>query len=167
MLSIRYISISISISAIMGLGGCATLGQIAATDTPLTGPEGAVQCATAHNPGQERTIGAEGGTLVADRHTLNIPSEALAEDIEISFRHPPRSYVVVEARPSGTRFARPATVTVSYEHCDDERNPRSLQLWGWRDADEGWYPIESQPVGQEREIQAEIDHFTSFALGST
>lgn len=128
---------------------------------------GALQCSTMHNPGQDGTIGPGGGTLVADRHTLTIPAGALEKSVSFSFRHPPRDYIVVQALPSGTQFARPATITLSYEHCNDKPHPDSIQIWGWPDSSNRWYRIPSKRVQGQSAVQAEIGHFTSFALGST
>ena len=149
------------------LDGCAPAGVAAVEDTPETGPPGAPECATMNRPSASRTIGANGGSLVAAQHRLIIPPGALKEFEERTFTmvHPPRNYVVVTLGPSGTQFETPAELQLSFAHCEglDASVPLAIYRWSGR---EGWVKLESRHDRAEQEVEAPLNSLSSYALGA-
>lgn len=63
------------------------------------------------------TIGPGGGTLKFGLQQLVIPAGALSQKVEITAEQVADAVVSVRFAPEGLRFAKPATLTLSYGRC--------------------------------------------------
>ena len=61
-----------------------------------------------------QVVGAAGGVIQVGPHTLEIPAEALAEDVTITAVLPSDTVNVLYFEPHGLQFARSARVYLSY-----------------------------------------------------
>jgi hypothetical protein len=63
-------------------------------------------------------IGPAGGRLRMGPHTLTIPRGALSRNVTITAQSLSDTVASVRLLPEGLRFAKPATLTMSYAHCN-------------------------------------------------
>lgn len=64
-----------------------------------------------------QTIGPYGGVLIVGPHSLIVPPGALAAPVTITGTAPAGKYVEIDFQPQGLRFAKKATLTMSYQSC--------------------------------------------------
>lgn len=64
-----------------------------------------------------KTIGTAGGTISVGTHKLVIPSGALATKVTIKAEQISGSVNSVRLSPEGLKFAKPASLTMSYSNC--------------------------------------------------
>ena len=64
-----------------------------------------------------QTIGSAGGTILLGTHRLVIPAGALASSVRIKAEQVTGRVNSVRFSPDGLKFAKPATLTLSYGNC--------------------------------------------------
>src|SRR4051812_19896638 len=64
-----------------------------------------------------QTVGTAGGTIVIGTHRLMIPAGALAKPVQIKAEQVTGRVNSVRFSPEGLKFAKPATLTLSYSNC--------------------------------------------------
>src|SRR4051795_301608 len=64
-----------------------------------------------------QTVGTAGGTIVIGTHRLVIPAGALAKPVQIKAEQVTGRVNSVRFSPEGLKFAKPATLTLSYSNC--------------------------------------------------
>jgi hypothetical protein len=64
-----------------------------------------------------QTVGTAGGTIVIGTHRLVIPAGALAKPVQIKAEQVTGRVNSVRFSPEGLKFAKPATLTLSYGNC--------------------------------------------------
>ena len=64
-----------------------------------------------------QTVGTAGGTIVIGTHRLMIPAGALAKSVQIKAEQVTGRVNSVRFSPEGLKFAKPATLTLSYSNC--------------------------------------------------
>ena len=64
-----------------------------------------------------KVIGTQGGTIVVGTHELVIPAGALAQSVTIKAEQVSGSVNSVRFSPEGLQFAKPASLTLSYQNC--------------------------------------------------
>jgi hypothetical protein len=62
-------------------------------------------------------VGPSGGTIVVGAHKLTIPAGALSSPVTITAEQMRGTVNSVRLQPAGLRFAKPATLTLSYSNC--------------------------------------------------
>lgn len=110
-----------------------------------------------------KTIGPDGGTLTVGPHTLVIPAGALASPVTITGTAPAGGYVQVDFQPQGLRFAKKATLTLSYRSC---ALPLSL-LYDVVYTDDSYNILEILPSLSSllsANVSAPIGHFSHYML---
>lgn len=108
-------------------------------------------------------IGPDGGTLKVGPHKLVIPAGALEEDQLIVATMPMDALVQVVFGPHGLNFARPAELTLSYEHCMLPGSDRFRLAY----VNEALQILELPPSKnhkQENKVVGKIDHFSSYMI---
>jgi hypothetical protein len=81
----------------------------------LTG--GLLSCPSLPAATTSKVIGTGGGTISVGPHTLTIPAGALSASKTIKAVIKSEKAVRVHFEPDGLQFAKPATLTMSYQHC--------------------------------------------------
>jgi hypothetical protein len=76
-----------------------------------------LSCAPARYEAETRVIGPEGGEIVVGGHRLSIPRGALTRPTVITAEVPVSTIASVQFSPHGLRFARPAVLTLDFNHC--------------------------------------------------
>ena len=64
-----------------------------------------------------QTVGTAGGTIVVGTHRLVIPAGALAKPVQIKAEQLTGKVNSVRFSPEGLKFAKPATLSLSYSNC--------------------------------------------------
>jgi hypothetical protein len=64
-----------------------------------------------------QTIGSAGGTIVVGTHRLVIPAGALPSPVRVTAEQVTGRVNSVRFKPEGLKFAKPATLTLSYANC--------------------------------------------------
>jgi len=64
-----------------------------------------------------QTVGSAGGTILVGTHRLTIPAGALASPVKITAEQVTGRVNSVRFRPDGLKFAKPATLRLSYANC--------------------------------------------------
>lgn len=128
------------------------------------------------DPG-DNLIGASGGEVVFQNLTLTVPPGALAEEVEITVHplqltpdEPLGGYVLVEGTafdlgPDGLMFRQPALLTLGYDPSNVPDGIAVSEL-GLLRMDDGTASLASTVDAGAHEVRAEIDHFSSFAVGA-
>ncbi|MHB0948835.1 MAG: hypothetical protein ACYC3Q_12875 [Gemmatimonadaceae bacterium] len=81
-------------------------------------PPRLVACSRRPESTDTRVIGPDGGTLRFGGNSLDVPEGALDDTVRITARVVPNvDYLLVEFEPSGLRFDRPATLSLSVAGC--------------------------------------------------
>ncbi len=62
-------------------------------------------------------VGPAGGTIIVGAHRLTIPAGALAAPVAITAEQVRGTTNSVRLQPAGLKFAKPATLTLSYRNC--------------------------------------------------
>ncbi|HYT82722.1 MAG TPA: hypothetical protein VEK86_04680 [Gemmatimonadales bacterium] len=85
----------------------------------LLGAVGLLQCTDLSYASATQTIRSAGGTIRVGPHTLTVPAGALASPVAITGEIVTgRGVNAVDFPPDGLRFARSASLTMSYANCN-------------------------------------------------
>jgi hypothetical protein len=107
-------------------------------------------------------IGPNGGVLKVGTHTLSIPGNAVQGTVRITAEQISGKTNSIRFSPEGLHFAKPATLTMSYDNCllvlvqkkivyTDEKL-KILEVLG------------SLDLFQKKSVSAPIDHFSRYAV---
>ncbi|HET7585362.1 MAG TPA: hypothetical protein VFK13_10660 [Gemmatimonadaceae bacterium] len=114
-------------------------------------------------PGGALTSGPNGAPLVGD-------------SILITLTISDPSRLIVSFEPAGLRFARPARLRIKYAEADDDFNhdgsvdsedssdEDEFFIWRQEQVGQPWVRLGSVRVKDQKEVEAEIDGFTNFAI---
>lgn len=86
--------------------------------TSLAGNLGLLKCTALPDVKSSAIIGAAGGKLQIGQYTLQVPAGALAQPTLISGEQLPDTVNSVRFTPEGLRFAKPATLSMTYANCN-------------------------------------------------
>jgi hypothetical protein len=108
-------------------------------------------------------IGPEGGRIKIGPYVLSVPAGALDQSVVISARiRGGESVRVVEFQPDGLVFDKPATLSMSYEHCQaDDRD--SLRIAVVDDVHQILYYLPTTR-GHLHHLIGKVEHFTNYAV---
>lgn len=76
-----------------------------------------LSCSAQPSVVKTQTVGSAGGTIIVGTHRLVIPSGALAGPVQIKAEQVTGRVNSVRFSPEGLKFAKPATLTLSYANC--------------------------------------------------
>ena len=104
----------------------------AATDEPspllsnLLGKLRLLSCSTQPYAVTTKAVGPKGGIILVGSHRLSIPAGALATRVTITAEQVAGSTNSVRFAPEGLRFAKPASLTMSYANCSGLLAPKRI-----------------------------------------
>ena len=109
-----------------------------------------------------QTVGSAGGTIVVGTHRLVIPAGALASPVQIKAEQVTGLVNSVRFSPDGLKFAKPATLTLSYGNCSPllliKRVVYTNELLGILEL------LPSLDDLRTKSVSASIRHFSRYAV---
>ncbi len=109
-----------------------------------------------------QTVGSAGGTIAVGKHRLTIPAGALASPVRITGEQVTGRVNSVRFKPEGLKFAKPATLTLSYANCSSllllKRVVYTNELLGIVEL------LPSLDDLRTRKVSAPIRHFSRYAV---
>jgi hypothetical protein len=109
-----------------------------------------------------QTVGSAGGTIVVGSHRLVIPAGALAGPVQIKAEQMSGKVNSVRFSPDGLKFAKSATLTLSYSNCSPltliKRVVYTNELLGILEL------LPSIDDLRNRTVSAPIRHFSRYAV---
>ena len=129
-------------------------------------PQGQSQflmCDPLQYTGDVKIVGPEGAEMSIGPHKLRIPPGALTERVVITGVMPVSLLVSVELSPHGLQFAPGVTLDLSYKHCDQPAGYEYRVAYIDANGNVLEWPV-STNYSQYGEVQAEIDHFSRYAV---
>ena len=76
-----------------------------------------LSCSTQPSVVKTQTVGTAGGTILVGTHRLVIPAGALTSSVKIKAEQVSGRVESVRFSPDGLKFAKPATIYLSYANC--------------------------------------------------
>lgn len=106
-------------AACAGTQGAAAPPQTVRTDVAIrtAGVPAPLECGDGSGQTAVAAIGDAGGTVAVRGHSLAVPANAVGAATPFTITEDAGPHVRVEVGPHGTRFARDATLTLSYARC--------------------------------------------------
>jgi hypothetical protein len=119
-------------------------------------------CSAQPYASKTQTIGSAGGTILVGAHRLAIPAGALASPVKITAEQVAGRVNSVRFKPDGLRFAKPATLTLSYANCSSllplKRVVYTNEVLGILEL------VPSLDDLRSRKVSASIRHFSRYAV---
>jgi hypothetical protein len=109
-----------------------------------------------------QTVGSQGGTIKIGKHSLVIPKGALRKNVRIRAEQLRGSTNSVRFSPEGLQFQRAATLSLSYQNCENVETPKAVVY-----TTEELKILEvfrSLDLLKSRTVTAPIDHFSRYAV---
>jgi len=131
----------------------------------LLGATGLLRCSDLPYASATQTIGSGGGTIRVGPHTLTVPPGALAAPVTITGQIVTgRGVNDVRFAPDGLRFARSASLTMSYANCNllGQLLPKRIAyVSGGLDI---LYYLLSIDNVLAKKVTGRVDHFSDYAV---
>jgi hypothetical protein len=108
-------------------------------------------------------IGPQGGRINVGPHSLTIPKGALKSNVRITARIPRENVASVQLTPEGLKFAKPATLSMSYAHCR-KLLPLPTRIVYTTDDLKILQLLESLDISREKRVTSPLDHFSKYAV---
>lgn len=165
--------------ALLGLdplvGGLTSTLTDVTEDIPLVG--GAVQlvagvvdgllvCDPQRQLRSSKYIGPYGGTISVGDHYLVIPRGALSSTVLITATQQSGTTAEVDFQPHGLRFAKPASLRLSYGSCSAPEGNRQSIVY-LNDADQIVETPPSIDLANSEQVAGLINHFSGYAIATT
>jgi hypothetical protein len=122
----RFVALALT-GALTVAVACSTADSLGPSQTPQIQPSRSLlstlrsiqllSCTAQTHTTRTQTIGSAGGTIVVGTHRLVIPAGALSTPVKISAEQVTGRVNSVRFSPDGLKFAKPATLTLSYANC--------------------------------------------------
>jgi hypothetical protein len=112
----------------------------------------------------KQKVGSGGGKVTVGPHTLVIPRGALRREALITAEIFPDSASSVRFTPEGLRFAKPATVTLSYAHCQGATALIPKRVAYTTDLLAILEYLDSRDDARRQRVSANLDHFSRYAV---
>jgi hypothetical protein len=131
-----------------------------------TGRPVAVVCGRGNGGSEARPIGAGGASVAVDRHRLLVPRGGVGTTTTITMMEVASRSIRVELGPDGTRFEKPATLTLSFARCGGvPRGFRNLQILQVDGNDSVIAVLPSTVNMRARTVSAPLDHLSGYLVG--
>jgi hypothetical protein len=119
-------------------------------------------CSAQPYASKTQTIGSAGGTILVGTHRLTIPAGALSSPVKITAEQVTARVNSVRFSPAGLKFAKPATLTLSYANCSPllvlKRVAYTNELLGILEL------LPSLDDLRTKSVSAPIRHFSRYAV---
>jgi hypothetical protein len=131
--------------------------------SPLGGM-GLVGCSPLPYDSVTQTIGPAGGTIVVGPHHLTIPAGALSQSVTITAVAPSDTINLLQFKPQGLEFARPALLAMSYANCGLVTHVLPGHIAYTTDALQILELIPGLDLILSQQVEAPIHHFSHYAV---
>jgi hypothetical protein len=149
-------------SELLGLDLDGAISGVTGTLSGLLSNLTLYKCSTPAFGTVTQKIGPAGGVIRVGPHSLSIPEGALDRTVQITASTRAADHVGIDFQPEGLRFERPATLRLSYAHCD--RHPLLPKIVY---VDDLLSILELLPslndLGNDR-VTARLRHFSGYAI---
>jgi hypothetical protein len=126
----------------------------------------AVVCGRGNGESQARAIGAGGGTVAVDRHSLAVPAGGVGARTTFTIMEVASPTIRVELGPDGTTFESPATLTLSFARCGGlPRGFKDLQILQVDGNDSVIAALPSTVDVRARTVSAPLQHLSGYLIG--
>jgi hypothetical protein len=113
---------------------------------------------------EERILRHKGGVVDNGLMSVVIPAGALEEHTYISIARD-SLYALADFGPPGTQFSKQVTLRFGIDYLEmNSLSPQKLRIYWWNGQSEMWEALESEFDPQTREVVAQIEHFSRYAL---
>ena len=131
---------------------------------PLVQNLGLLSCQPLTADTVSQVVGAAGGVIEIGPHTLEIPAEALDEEVTITVVLPSDTVNVLHFEPHGLEFAKSAKVYLSYSNCDllGSLLPKRVAYTSDQLSILDFVP--SLDLVLTQRVRGKIDHFSGYAV---
>jgi len=136
------------------------------TTSTVGGLLGLLTCANQDQLSAKKYIGSLGGKITVGSHELVIPAGALSQTVLITATQQSGTIALVDFQPHGLRFAKPATLRMSYSSCSTGSS--SVQSVVYLNDENAI--VETPPSVDDAKtdaVQALIGHFSGYAIATT
>lgn len=130
----------------------------------LTETVGLLACTPMPAESASATIGPAGGAIDVGPHTLTIPPGALADTVTITAVAPSDTVNRLHFEPTGLRFQRPATVTMSYANCGIAGDVIPKRVAYVSDSLQVLDLLPSLDDFANRRVTGQLQHFSQYAV---
>jgi hypothetical protein len=121
------------------------------------------RCQTPDFGSATKVIGRAGGEINLGPHSLQIPDDALGQDVAITATIRADQYVRIELQPHGLRFGKPVSLTLNYEHCGT-RPPKARYVAYVDDAGKVLELLDVNYHRSGRDVETRLTHFSGYAI---
>lgn len=140
-------------------------GTTGLVSTTLYSVVGLLSCPSQDQITASKVIGPLGGSLVVGDHELVVPAGALSQNVTISGTRVSGSVAEVDFQPHGLKFAKPATLRLSYSVCKtSQKNVQSIVYVD--DAQQILESPQSTDDAKTDKVTAWINHFSGYAVAT-
>jgi len=146
-----------TVDGVVGTTGGAVGGVIAVVAPQL------LVCPTSKSYSSTKTIGRYGGTINVGPHTFTVPAGALDSSVKITASAPAGDYVKVDFQPQGLRFAKSASLSLSYRECGLVEG-LLLKVAYVSDQQKILELVGSSNSILNQTVTGKIDHFSGYAI---
>lgn len=113
---------------------------------------------------EEKILRHKGGAVDNGLMRVLIPADALGEHTYISIARDSLC-ALADFGPSGTQFSKKVTLRFGIDYLEmNSLSPQKLRIYWWNGQDEKWEALESEFDPETREIVAQTEHFSRYAL---
>jgi hypothetical protein len=110
-----------------------------------------------------KVIGPAGGEINLGPHSLKVPAESLDRDVAITAAVAAGQHVRIELQPHGLQFAKPASLTLNYEHCSS-RPPKARYVAYVDDLGNVLELLDVNSHRSGRDVETRLKHFSGYAI---
>ena len=146
-----------TVDGVVGTTGGAVGGVVAVVAPQL------LVCPTSKSYSSTKTIGRYGGTINVGPHTFTVPAGALDSSVKITASAPAGDYVKVDFQPQGLRFAKSASLSLSYRECGLVEG-LLLKVAYVSDQQKILELVGSSNSILNQTVTGKIDHFSGYAI---
>lgn len=138
------------------------LGGLTSTVTKVAGT--LLSCSPLPYASNSAVIGPSGGVLQIGPHVLVVPQGALASNVTIRGDAPSETVRSVRLYPAGLRFAKPATLTLSYQSCSLVSNLLPKKIAFTTDDLRILEILLSLDMPLTQTVSGQVNHFSRYAV---
>jgi hypothetical protein len=130
---------------------------------PANANNGVLRCSPLAYDSVTKTIGPAGGDIWVGPHRLSVSRNALAGPVSITAVMPSDTVSRIQFRPEGLRFARPASLLMSYANCTDS-GAAGPKVAYTTDALQIIEYVPSKDYPWFRRVHGVVTHFSNYAV---
>lgn len=127
-----------------------------------------IVCGRGNGASAANAVGEGGGTVTVNGHALSVPAGAVNGRTTFRITEREDGHVGVEVEPHGTRFRRPAMLTLNYQRCGPDADRFSeLRILEVRSGTtQVLRTLPTRVDAQKRMVTAQLDHLSGYLIGT-